>query len=122
MAKIYLARKATLGYSLTCSFHQSKDDPASLHINEKDTVKSQPSFAFAPKIGVSKGESDGPFVVEVQVLATSRFKKWLHFTSQGIKILLSYFVVRSLALSWPRKSMTHFSPLNFRSNIRANIL
>ncbi len=30
--------------------------------------------------------------------------------------------VRSLALSWPRKSMMHCSPLNLGSNIRGNIL
>jgi hypothetical protein len=73
----------------------------SQHNNQKETTwLKNPSFAFVPKIGVSNRESDRPFKVEVQVLATSRFKKWLHFTSKGIKILLSYSTTKSLTLSW----------------------
>jgi len=42
IVKIYLLRKAKLGYSLTCSFHQSKGDlTSSLEFvanNEKETT------------------------------------------------------------------------------------
>ncbi len=120
IAKICLAKKATLGYSIACSFHQIKGDLASFysnsqHSDEKETI----ILHLYLKL---EYQSDGPSEVKVQIHATSRSKKWLHFTSKGIKILLSYSTTKSLALSWPRKSMTHFSTLNFNSNIKANIL
>jgi hypothetical protein len=100
MAKIYLARKATLGYSLTCSFHQSKGDLTSslkfIANNEKknNLVKSFSSYASTLEIGVSKRGYNGPSTAKIQVHATRGFKKLLHFISKGIKVLLSYFVAK----------------------------
>ncbi len=91
-------------------------------MEKKKRSYNNPSFACAPKIGISKRKINGSFTIKIQVPTTSRFKKWLYFTSKGIKIWLSYFTTRSLTLSWPRKPMTHFSPLNLNPTLGPYIL
>jgi hypothetical protein len=80
-------------------------------MEKKNSFKNNLSFTFSPKIGVSNRNFDGLSTTEIQVPTTLGFKKWLHFTSKEINILLSYSTFRNLTLSWPKKPMTH-CPLN----------